>query len=51
MQSHKNRIELNHGPEQRSQVWDLTGMDADTPELSVEELEERIVPNKWLRPR
>lgn len=36
------RIELT--PEQRSQVRNATGKDAEAVELSVEELEERIAP-------
>jgi hypothetical protein len=38
------RIELT--PEQKAQVRNATGKDAEAVELSVEELEERIAPAK-----
>ena len=38
------RIELT--PEQKSQVRNATGKEAEAVELSVEELEERIAPGK-----
>ena len=38
------RIELT--PEQKAQVRNATGKDAEAVELSVEELEERIAPGK-----
>jgi len=38
------RIELT--PEQKSQVREATGKDAQAVELSVEELEERIAPSQ-----
>ncbi len=37
-------FQLKLSPEQMAQVWDLTKRDADTLELSIEELEERIAP-------
>lgn len=40
------RIELT--PEQKAKVRDATGKDADAVELSVEELEERIAPRKYI---
>jgi hypothetical protein len=39
-----NTYQLKLTPEQRSEVRELTGKDADTLELSIEELEERIAP-------
>ena len=45
METSKNfRITLT--PEQKDQVRQATGKDADAVELSVEELEERIAPAK-----
>jgi hypothetical protein len=41
---HQFRIELT--PEQKNQVRQATGKDAEAVELSVEELEERIAPAK-----
>jgi hypothetical protein len=40
------RIELT--PEQKAKIRNATGKDADAVELSVEELEERIAPTKWV---
>jgi uncharacterized small protein (DUF1192 family) len=40
----KNRIRMTLTPEQKDQVRQVTGKEADTIELSVEELEERIAP-------
>jgi uncharacterized small protein (DUF1192 family) len=47
MDSSKNiRIELT--PEQKAEVRNATGKEAEAVELSVEELEERIAPaKKW----
>jgi hypothetical protein len=42
--SKKIRIELT--PEQKAKVRSATGKDAESVELSVEELEERIAPAK-----
>ena len=42
MDSSKSRIDLT--PEQKDKVRKETGKDAETVELSVEELEERIAP-------
>jgi hypothetical protein len=39
-----NTFQLKLTPEQRSEVRELTGKDADTLELSIAELEERIAP-------
>jgi hypothetical protein len=36
--------QLRLTPEQRAEVRELTGKEADTLELSIEELEERIAP-------
>jgi uncharacterized small protein (DUF1192 family) len=43
------RIELT--PEQKSQVRNATGKDAEAVELSVEELEERIAPATIIQKR
>jgi hypothetical protein len=45
MKSEKGKIyQLRLTPEQRSEVRELTGKEAETLELSIEELEERIAP-------
>ena len=44
MDSSKNPIRIELTPEQKAQVRQATGKDADAVELSVEELEERIAP-------
>jgi hypothetical protein len=40
----QQRVELHLTEEQRAQVKAATGQDAETVELTVEELEERIAP-------
>ena len=40
------RLSLKLSPEQQRQVKDSTGKSAETLELSVEELEDRIAPSK-----
>ena len=42
----KGRIRIELTPEQKAKVRNATGQDAETIELSVEELEERIAPKK-----
>ena len=44
MEDLKRTFQLKLTPDQKAQVWDLTKRDAETLELSVEELEERIAP-------
>ena len=42
----KDQFRIKLTPEQKMQVRDATGKDAEAVELSVEELEERIAPAK-----
>jgi hypothetical protein len=44
MDKRKEQFRINLTPEQKSQVKNATGKDAEAVELSVEELEERIAP-------
>jgi hypothetical protein len=44
MQNAKEQFRIQLTPEQKSQVKNATGKDAEAVELSVEELEERIAP-------
>lgn len=46
MQKSKEQFRIDLTPEQKAQVRNATGKDADAVELSVEELEERIAPAK-----
>lgn len=46
MQNPKEQFRIKLTPEQKSQVRDATGKDAEAVELSVEELEERIAPTQ-----
>jgi hypothetical protein len=46
MDSSKGRIRIELTPEQKAQLRNATGKDAESIELSVEELEERIAPKK-----
>jgi hypothetical protein len=46
MQSNKGQFRIELTPEQKAQIRDVTGKDAEAVELSVEELEERIAPAK-----
>jgi hypothetical protein len=46
MSNDKGTIRLTLTPEQRALVKQATGKDAETLELSVEEMEERIAPGK-----
>jgi hypothetical protein len=41
----KEQFRIHLTPEQKSQVRNATGKDAEAVELSVEELEERIAPS------
>jgi uncharacterized small protein (DUF1192 family) len=51
MSSPKEQFRIQLTPEQKSQVKNATGKEAEAVELSVEELEERIAPaTKTLRP-
>lgn len=49
MPTPKDQIRLELTPEQKEQVRNATGKDAEAVELSVEELEERIAP-AWVSP-
>lgn len=44
MQNPKEQFRIALTPEQKTQVREATGKDAEAVELSVEELEERIAP-------
>jgi hypothetical protein len=46
MDSSKSRIRIELTAEQKAEIRSATGKDAETIELSVEELEERIAPKK-----
>jgi hypothetical protein len=46
MSSPKEPFRIQLTPEQKSQVKNATGKEAEAVELSVEELEERIAPGK-----
>jgi hypothetical protein len=46
VENSKEQFRIHLTPEQKSQVRDATGKDAEAVELSVEELEERIAPSK-----
>lgn len=46
MEDRKNQFRIELTPEQKHQVRQATGKDAEAVELSVEELEERIAPAK-----
>ena len=46
MDSSKSKIRIELTPEQKAKVRNATGKDAETLELSAEELEERIAPRK-----
>jgi hypothetical protein len=46
MSSPKEQFRINLTPEQKAQVRNATGKEAEAVELSVEELEERIAPTK-----
>jgi hypothetical protein len=46
MDSSKEQFRIHLTPEQKDQVRNATGKDAEAVELSVEELEERIAPMK-----
>ena len=46
MDNPKGGIRLTLTPEQKAEIRRATGKDAETIELSVEELEERIAPAK-----
>jgi hypothetical protein len=48
MDNSKEQFRIHLTPEQKDQVRDATGKDAEAVELSVEELEERIAPMKVL---
>ena len=47
MHSPKDQFRIELTAEQKAQVRDATGKEAEAVELSVEELEERIAPSAW----
>ena len=46
MSNPKEQVRIQLTPEQKSEIKNATGKDAEAVELSVEELEERIAPAK-----
>jgi hypothetical protein len=50
MSTSKDQVRIKLTPEQKAQVQNATGKEAEAVELSVEELEERIAPVR-LRPK
>jgi hypothetical protein len=46
MEKRKEQVRIDLTPEQKTQVRNATGKDAEAVELSVEELEERIAPGQ-----
>jgi hypothetical protein len=46
MQNPKEQFRIKLTPEQKAQVHNATGKEAEAVELSVEELEERIAPSE-----
>ena len=52
MSNPKEQFRIKLTPEQKAQVQAAAGKDAEALELSVEELEERIVPGTvWTKPK
>ena len=51
MDSAKGKFRIELTPEQKAQVRNATGKDAEAVELSVEELEERIAPRAKSKPK
>jgi uncharacterized small protein (DUF1192 family) len=51
MENSKEQFRIHLTPEQKDQVRNATGKDAEAVELSVEELEERIAPMRLRGPR
>jgi hypothetical protein len=51
MHDPKEQFRIKLTPEQKAQVRNATGKDAESVELSVEELEERIAPTTILSPK
>jgi len=48
MKAKKDVVTINLTPAQKAQIKEQTGKDADTLELKVSELEERIAPKIYL---
>lgn len=48
MDSSKGQVRIELTPEQKAKIRSATGKDAEAVELSVEELEERIAPKKYI---
>ena len=46
MSSPKDQFRIKLTPEQKAEIKNVTGKEAEAVELSVEELEERIAPSK-----
>ena len=46
MDNSKSRIRIDLTPKQKAEIRNATGKDAESLELAVEELEERIAPAK-----
>ena len=48
MKANKDTVRITLTPEQKAQIKEQTGKDADTLELKLSELEERIAPRLYL---
>jgi uncharacterized small protein (DUF1192 family) len=48
MKTNKEIVRINLTPEQKAQIKEQTGKDAETLELKVSELEERIAPRLYV---
>ncbi|HET8623133.1 MAG TPA: hypothetical protein VFM14_06190 [Gemmatimonadales bacterium] len=51
MPNDSSQVRIKLTPEQRAQVKSATGKDAESLELSVQELEERIAPGRTVNPQ
>jgi hypothetical protein len=51
MHNPKDQFRIELTPEQKAQVRNATGKEAEAVELSVEELEERIAPSELIKRR
>jgi uncharacterized small protein (DUF1192 family) len=50
MSNPKDQVRIELTPDQKANIRNATGKDAEAVELSVEELEERIAPIKLVNP-
>jgi uncharacterized small protein (DUF1192 family) len=50
MSNPKDQVRIELTPDQKANIRDATGKDAEVVELSVQELEERIAPAKLFNP-